>query len=229
MNNHTHRTIHSFVLRQGRLTKGQQYALEHFLPLYGINLSKNDEKKIELHQLFNRSAPITLEIGFGNGDSLAEMAKAAPERDFIGIEVHRPGVGRLLHLINEYQLSNLRVIHDDAVEVLKQRIPHHSLDRVQLFFPDPWHKKKHNKRRIVQNEFVALIHSLLKTGGIFHLATDWEAYAEHMRDVMEASENFNSLSDLPFSSRPDNRPLTKFENRGLKLGHGVWDLLYKAN
>lgn len=228
MNNYIHRSIRSFVLRQGRLTKGQQYALEHFWPLYGINFNKTDTKKIEFDSLFSRNAPITLEIGFGNGDSLAEMARAAPERDFIGIEVHRPGVGRLLHLINEYELSNLRVIHDDAVDVLKQYIPHHSLERVQLFFPDPWHKKKHNKRRIVQNEFVELIYSLLKKEGVFHLATDWEAYAKHMSHVMEASEHFNSLSNSPFSPRPDDRPLTKFENRGLKLGHGVWDLLYKS-
>ncbi len=227
MNTKTNRTIRSFVLRQGRLTKGQQYALKHLWPLYGINFKKTDSI-LDLQQLFNRNAPITLEIGFGNGDSLATMAKAAPERDFIGIEVHRPGVGRLLHLIEEYELNNLRIIHDDAVEVLKQHIPQHSLDSVQLFFPDPWHKKKHNKRRIVQNEFVKLIHSLLKKEGIFHLATDWEEYAKHMSNVMEASENFNSLSASPFSVRPDNRPLTKFENRGLKLGHGVWDLLYKA-
>ncbi len=219
------RTIRSFVLRQGRLTKGQKYALEYLWPIYGIDKS---EDLINFNQLFNRDAPITLEIGFGNGDSLADMAKAAPERDFIGIEVHRPGVGRLLHLIRKYELSNLRVINDDAVEVLKHRIPQHSLDRVQLFFPDPWHKKKHNKRRIVQTDFVKLIHSLLVKGGIFHLATDWESYAEHMADVMESSEGFESLADSPFSEKPDYRPLTKFENRGLKLGHGVWDLLYKS-
>lgn len=227
MNNSTHRTIRSFVLRQGRLTKAQQYALEYLWPLYGVSLDK-DDGKIDFHSLFKREAPITLEIGFGNGDSLAEMANAAPERDFIGIEVHRPGVGRLLHLIEEYELSNLRVIHDDAVEILKQHIPLHSIDRFQLFFPDPWHKKKHNKRRIVQNEFVQQVHSLLKPEGIFHLATDWKDYANQMSKVMESTENFNSISDSPFSERPDYRPLTKFENRGLKLGHGVWDLLYKA-
>jgi len=227
MNNNANRTIRSFVLRQGRLTKAQQYALEYLWPLYGVNLEKI-KGEIDFQFLFKRNAPITLEIGFGNGNSLAEMAKAAPERDFLGIEVHRPGVGRLLHLIQEYELSNLRVIHDDAVEVLKQSIPQHSIDRFQLFFPDPWHKKKHNKRRIVQHEFVQQVHSLLKTGGIFHLATDWKDYAQHMSKVMQASENFKSISDSPFSPRPDERPLTKFEKRGLKLGHGVWDLLYKA-
>ena len=219
------RTIRSFVLRQGRLTKGQEYALEFLWPIYGVDQA---DSIIDFQNLFNRDAPITLEIGFGNGDSLADMARAAPERDFIGIEVHRPGVGRLLHLIKEYELTNLRVINDDAVEILKQRIPKHSLDRVQLFFPDPWHKKKHNKRRIVQDDFVKLIHSLLQTNGVFHLATDWEAYAEHMAEVMESNPQFQSLAPSPFSERPDDRPLTKFENRGLKLGHGVWDLLYKA-
>lgn len=220
------RTIRSFVLRQGRLTKGQQHALKTVWPLYGIDQS---DALLDFQDLFGRDAPITLEIGFGNGDSLAEMAKAAPERDFIGIEVHRPGVGRLLHLVNEYKLTNVRVINDDAVEVLKNRIPKHSLDRIQLFFPDPWHKKKHNKRRIVQETFLQQVHPLLKSEGIFHLATDWEPYAEHMSDIMEASPNFQSISNTPFSERPEYRPLTKFENRGIKLGHGVWDLLYKAS
>ncbi len=219
------RPIRSFVLRQGRLTKGQQYALEHLWPLYGIEIA---DSELDFTKLFQREAPITLEIGFGNGESLATMAKAAPERNFLGIEVHRPGVGRLLHLIKEYELSNLRIINDDALEVLKQRIPKHSIDTVQLFFPDPWHKKKHNKRRIVQTEFVQLVHSLLTIGGLFHLATDWQEYAEHMSEVMEASEDFKSTSNSPFADRPDFRPLTKFENRGLKLGHGVWDLLYKS-
>lgn len=223
--NHQHRAIRSFVLRQGRLTKGQHYALENFWPLYGIEQA---ESKLNFSTLFQREAPITLEIGFGNGDSLATMAKASPERNFLGIEVHRPGVGRLLHLIDEYELSNLRIIHDDAINVLKQRIPKQTIDKVQLFFPDPWHKKKHNKRRIVQPEFVQLIHSLLVTDGIFHLATDWEDYAHHMRDVMQVTDNFQSTANTPFSTRPVSRPLTKFENRGLKLGHGVWDLLYKA-
>ena len=222
---HKNRPIRSFVLRQGRLTKGQQYALEYLWPLYGIEMTNSE---LDFIKLFQREAPITLEIGFGNGESLAAMAKAAPERNFLGIEVHRPGVGRLLHLIKEYELNNLRIIHDDAVEVLKQYIPKYSIDTVQLFFPDPWHKKKHNKRRIVQTEFVQLVHSLLTTGGIFHLATDWQEYAEHMSEVMEKSECFASISDSPFASRPDFRPLTKFENRGLKLGHDVWDLLYKS-
>ncbi|MCK5664982.1 MAG: tRNA (guanosine(46)-N7)-methyltransferase TrmB [Thiotrichaceae bacterium] len=217
------RTVRSFVLRQGRLTRGQEQAIELVWPVYGI---ERNESELELESLFKRSAPVTLEIGFGDGVSLAEMAKSAPERDFIGIEVHRPGVGRLLHLIDEQGLSNVRVMDDDAVEIIKNRIPEQSLDRVQLFFPDPWHKKRHNKRRIVQPEFVSLIASRLKVGGVFHLATDWEPYAEHMAEVMEASTEFTSLADSPYSLKPESRPTTKFERRGLKLGHGVWDLLY---
>lgn len=220
------RTVRSFVLRQGRLTRGQEQAIESVWPIYGIERGKS---ALELSGLFKRSAPVTLEIGFGDGVSLAEMAKLAPKKDFIGIEVHRPGVGRLLHLIDEQGLTNVRVMDDDAVEIIKNRIPEQSLDRVQLFFPDPWHKKRHNKRRIVQPEFVSLIASRLKTGGVFHLATDWEPYAEHMVEVMEASTEFKSMADSAYSLKPDSRPTTKFERRGLKLGHGVWDLLYKKS
>ena len=218
------RTVRSFVLRQGRLTKGQEQALETIWPLFGI---ERDGSELEFSHLFNRTAPVVLEIGFGDGVSLAAMAKAAPEEDFLGIEVHRPGVGRLLHLIGEHELKNVRVMDDDAVEIIKKRIPESSLDRVQLFFPDPWHKKRHNKRRIVQPEFVSLIASRLKSEGVFHLATDWEPYAEHMAEVMEASSEFVSMAATPYSEKPETRPTTKFEKRGLKLGHGVWDLLYK--
>ncbi len=218
------RTVRSFVLRQGRLTRGQEQAIENVWPVYGI---ERDESRLELEGLFKRSAPVILEIGFGDGVSLAEMAKSAPEKDFIGIEVHRPGVGRLLHLIDEQGLTNVRVMDDDAVEIIKNRIPKQSLERVQLFFPDPWHKKRHNKRRIVQPEFISLIASRLKAGGVFHLATDWEPYAEHMAEMMEASTEFVSLADSPYSPKPESRPITKFERRGLKLGHGVWDLLYE--
>lgn len=218
------RTVRSFVLRQGRLTKGQELALETVWPIYGI---ERDDKQLDLTTLFDRVSPVTLEIGFGDGVSLATMAENAPDKNFIGIEVHRPGVGRLLHLIEEKQLNNLRVMDDDAVQIIKKRIPERSLDCVQLFFPDPWHKKRHNKRRIVQPEFVLLVASRLKPNGVFHLATDWEPYAEHMAEVMEASKEFKSQSDTAFSIRPDSRPTTKFETRGLKLGHGVWDLLYE--
>ncbi|OQW98921.1 MAG: tRNA (guanosine(46)-N7)-methyltransferase TrmB [Thiothrix lacustris] len=220
-----HRAIKSFVLRQGRVTRAQEEALENLWPVFGI---ESTDTPLDLPSLFGRLAPITLEIGFGNGDSLAQMAAAAPERDFIGIEVHTPGVGHLLKLVGEQGLQNVRVMNSDAVEILQKRIPVGSLNRVQLFFPDPWHKKKHNKRRIVQAPFAALIASRLQTGGVFHMATDWENYADNMANVMETSPDFANLApEPPYSPRPETRPLTKFEHRGLKLGHGVWDLLYR--
>jgi tRNA (guanine-N7-)-methyltransferase len=219
------RTIKSFVLRQGRRTKAQEEALVKLWPTFGIEPA---DTPLDFASLFGRVAPVTLEIGFGNGDSLAQMAQAAPERDFLGIEVHTPGVGHLLHLIGTQGLQNLRLLNSDAVEILQKRIPAHSLDRVQLFFPDPWHKKKHHKRRLVQSPFVSLLASRLQTGGVFHMATDWENYAVHMAEIMQTSPDFVNLApEPPYSSRPDTRPLTKFENRGLKLGHGVWDLLYQ--
>ncbi len=218
------RPVRSFVLRQGRLTKGQEDALERLWPQFGI---ERGDSLLAIDSLFANNNPITLEIGFGDGVSLATMAANAPEQNFIGIEVHRPGVGRLLHLIEENNLTNLRVMDDDAVQIIKHRIPDGSLDRVQLFFPDPWHKKRHNKRRIVQDDFVALIASKLTAKGVFHLATDWEEYAEHMAEVMEASVDFKSQANQPYSEKPASRPTTKFETRGLKLGHGVWDLLYE--
>ena len=220
-----HRSIKSFVLRQGRLTKGQESAMQSLWPQFGIEAA---ETELDLPSLFGRVAPITLEIGFGNGESLLQMAQAAPERDFLGIEVHTPGVGHLLKLMGENGVTNIRVLNTDAVEILKQRIPAGSLNRVQLFFPDPWHKKKHHKRRIVQTEFVDLISSRLSQAGVLHMATDWQNYAEHMVDVMQTRQDFQNLAENPpYSARPDTRPLTKFENRGLRLGHGVWDLLYQ--
>ncbi len=218
------RPVRSFVLRQGRLTKGQDDALQNIWPVFGI---ERGDSQLDIANLFESESPVTLEIGFGDGVSLAAMAENAPDKNFIGIEVHKPGVGRLLHLIDEKKLTNVRVMDDDAVQIIKNRIPEASLDRVQLFFPDPWHKKRHNKRRIVQDDFVSLIASRLKSGGVFHLATDWEPYAEHMAEVMEASDDFKSMADTPYSPKPEERPTTKFETRGIKLGHGVWDLLYQ--
>lgn len=218
------RPVRSFVLRQGRLTKSQALALKNQWPLFGVN---GGEGELDFKSLFGNNSPVTLEIGFGNGVSLAAMAEHSPEKNFLGIEVHRPGVGRLLHLINEKELANVRVMDEDAVEIIKNRIPKKSLDCVQLFFPDPWHKKRHNKRRIVQTNFISLIASRLKSGGVFHLATDWEPYAEHMAELMLASDEFKSLSGSAYSQKPEERPTTKFENRGLKLGHGVWDLLFE--
>jgi tRNA (guanine-N7-)-methyltransferase len=219
-----HRAIKSFVLRQGRVTRAQEEALENLWPVFGITAA---DTPLDLPSLFGRIAPITLEIGFGNGDSLAQMAAAAPERDFIGIEVHTPGVGHLLKLVGEQGLQNVRVMNSDAVEILQKRIPVGSLNRVQLFFPDPWHKKKHNKRRIVQAPFAALIASRLQTGGVFHMATDWQPYAEQMAEVLGNHPDWRNLAENPpYSPRPESRPLTKFEQRGLRLGHGVWDLCY---
>ena len=219
------RRIRSFVKREGRLTVGQERALNDYFPQYGIEL-KNE--LLNLDELFGRTAPRILEIGFGNGRSLSEMASKNPEQDYIGIEVHRPGVGNLLLQVEELGLTNLRVICDDGVDVLKQMIADESLDAVYLFFADPWHKKRHHKRRIVQNEFVQLLRKKLKVGGAFHMATDWEHYAEHMMHVMNESEGFeNTAGKDNFLPRPEYRPLTKFEQRGQRLGHGVWDLIFE--
>ena len=219
------RRIRSFVKREGRLTPGQERALNELFPLYGLKLQ---ETPINFVDVFQRSAPTVLEIGFGNGTSLSEMAHNHPEQDYIGIEVHSPGVGNLLMQIEKLGLSNLRVINDDGVDVLNKMIADESLDAVQLFFADPWHKKRHHKRRIVQKEFVQLLRKKLKVGGVFHMATDWEHYAQHMMSVMNDSEGFeNTAGKDQFLPRPEHRPLTKFEQRGQRLGHGVWDLIFK--
>lgn len=179
-------------------------------------------------QVFGRQAPLTLEIGFGMGHSLLEMAQATPGHDFIGIEVHRPGVGSLLSGLLAEGVNNVRVYSCDALEVLKTCVPDSSLDRLLLFFPDPWHKSRHHKRRIVQPEFAQLVRSKLKVGGIFHLATDWEPYAEHMLEVLNVAPGFMNLSaDQTSVPRPLERPVTKFERRGERLGHGVWDLKFE--
>ena len=219
------RKIRSFVLREGRLTKGQQHALDTYWPDYGLQYQST---ALQLADVFGRSSAVVLEIGFGMGKSLVQMAKEAPEKDFIGIEVHRPGVGACLSDAVAQQVKNLRVFEHDAVEVLEDTIADNSLNTVQLFFPDPWHKKRHHKRRIVQPEFVQLLRRKLKPGGVFHMATDWENYAGHMLEVMQAAEGFSNLSaDNTYVERPEHRPLTKFEQRGQRLGHGVWDLMFK--
>lgn len=219
------RTIRSFVKREGRLTAGQQKALDTQWPDFGIDYN---EQQLDLTTLFARDAETVIEIGFGNGDSLWQMAMAQPDKNYIGIEVHRPGVGHLLHLVETSDCKNIRVSNHDAVEVIAQQIPDESINRFQLFFPDPWHKKKHHKRRIVKESFIQLIAAKLKAGGTFHLATDWEHYAEHMLREMNASPLFINLSeDDTFIPRPAERPLTKFEQRGHRLGHGVWDLMYQ--
>lgn len=218
------RRIRSFVRREGRLTKGQERALEQLWPVMGVEFSG---EQLSLAALFGREAPVVLEIGFGMGASLVQMAKAAPEKNFIGIEVHRPGVGACLAAAQEQGVTNLRLFCHDAVEVLEQMIPDQSIDTLQLFFPDPWHKARHHKRRIVQPAFVQMLRPKLKLGGLFHMATDWENYAEHMLEVMSVAEGFSNTSPSgDYVARPEERPLTKFEQRGHRLGHGVWDLVF---
>lgn len=219
------RAIRSFVRRQGRMTAMQEKSLEENWPRYGV---EPQGEMLDLDALFGRSAPRVLEIGFGMGDSIADMALKQPEQDYIGIEVHRPGVGRLMAHLDEQGSNNVRLFCHDAIDILKHRIPEGSLDRVLLFFPDPWQKSRHHKRRIVQPDFVQLIRSKLKPGGVFHLATDWENYALWMMEVMSSAEGFENLAGTGnYSERPDYRPLTKFEKRGHKLGHGIWDLLFQ--
>ncbi|MEQ5836594.1 tRNA (guanosine(46)-N7)-methyltransferase TrmB [Marinobacter sp. NFXS9] len=221
----TRRGIRSFVLRQGRMTEGQKKAYDRSWPKYGLT---RDDGMIDPRQVFGRQAVLNLEIGFGMGQSLATMAEAAPEQDFIGVEVHTAGVGALLKAIEDKGLENVRIYNIDANDVIDLCLPDSSLDRVMLFFPDPWHKKRHHKRRLVQPEFVQRIRHKLRVGGIFHLATDWENYSEHMMDVMSEAEGFaNTMPEGGFSPRPKERPQTKFEHRGLQRGHGVWDLLFR--
>ena len=224
-NDKAHRPIRSFVLRQGRMTGMQERALVDHWPHFGVEV---DSGMLDLTALFGRDARRILEIGFGMGDALAEMALAQPEQDYIGIEVHRPGVGRLMGRLVEQGNDNVRIFNHDAIEVLKRCIPDGSLDRVLLFFPDPWHKSRHHKRRIVQAEFIETIRSKLKPGGIFHMATDWEEYAHWMMEKMAAAPGYkNQAGPNSYSERPDYRVLTKFEKRGQRLGHGIWDLIFQ--
>lgn len=217
------RRIRSFVKREGRMTSAQQRALDELWPRYGVGVGR----KIDFHGLFQRDCPVVLEIGFGNGESLAIMAQQNPDRCYLGVEVHRPGVGSLLLNIERLRLSNLRLSMTDSVELLQTQIPDASLAAVQIFFPDPWPKARHHKRRLVQPDFVQLLHRKLQPGGTLHLATDWPDYAEQMLLVMEAADGFTNVAGpgkwLP---RPAWRPETKFERRGIKLGHPVHDLMY---
>ena len=218
------RAIRSYVLRAGRMTPGQQRAYERGWRRWGLEFA---DGALDIESAFGRPGPVTLEIGFGMGQSLVTMAEAAPQTNFIGIEVHKPGVGRLLYGMEERGLSNIRIYCHDAVEVLRECIPDASLDTVQIFFPDPWHKKRHHKRRLIQPAFVSQLTTKLKPGGIVHLATDWENYAEQMMEVLSAADGLsNAVAPGEYAPRPDDRPLTKFERRGERLGHGVWDLLF---
>lgn len=222
-----HRKIKSFVLRQGRLTKAQQHALDNYWQDYGVDYT---EEVIDFTRLFGNDNEVFIEIGFGNGESLLEQAKTQPEYNFLGIEVHGPGVGHLIHHAQAEGLHNIRVMRHDAVEVLNKQIADNSIRQLQLFFPDPWHKKRHHKRRIIKPAFIQLIRQKLKPGGTFHMATDWQNYAEQMLEQMDAAQGFsNTAGTGQYSATKGFRCETKFERRGLRLGHGVWDLIYSKN
>jgi tRNA (guanine-N7-)-methyltransferase len=221
------KSIRSFVIRGGRMTEAQEKAFNHSWPSYGLSLY---DGLIDPQTTFGRKAPLVIEVGFGMGDSLLEMACDEPDKDFIGIEVHPPGVGRLINEAHKRNLSNLKVYMADANDVLNDCIPSNCAERFQLYFPDPWHKKKHTKRRIVQDPFIAAVHGVLQIGGVFHLATDWQHYADYMMEKMSLTPEFENVAgEYLFSPRPDYRPVTKFEKRGNRLGHGVWDLLFSKS
>jgi tRNA (guanine-N7-)-methyltransferase len=219
---HPPRSIRSFVVRAGRLGPGQARALAELGPRFVLPYVAG---RTDFASKFGRAAPLVLEIGFGMGDATAAIAQSLPGTDFIGVEVHTPGVGALLKRIGEMGLSNLRLIQHDAADVLEQMIAPESLAGVHIFFPDPWHKKKHHKRRLIQSEFVRLLVSRLQPGGYLHCATDWQPYAEQILEVLSAEPGLRNTAS-GYATKPDHRPLTKFENRGLKLGHGVWDLVF---
>jgi tRNA (guanine-N7-)-methyltransferase len=217
------RHIRSYVLRAGRVSVAQQRAIDTLQPRYGIPYVA---RPLDLAQAFGRSAPVILEIGFGMGDSTAVIAQAHPENDYLALEVHTPGVGNLLKLIDSENLKNVRIIQHDAVEVLRDMIADGAFDGVHIFFPDPWHKARHNKRRLIQSPFIAKLVQKLKPGGYIHVATDWQDYAEQVLRVL-SEEPLLENTAVDYAPRPDYRPLTKFEQRGLRLGHGVWDLVFR--
>ncbi len=218
------RQIRSFVLRQGRFTPAQQRAFDQAWPRFGLDYAGRPR---DFDAVFGRTAPRVMEIGFGNGEALRFAARQDPSRDYLGLEVHAPGVGRLLNALAEDGSDHVRVYHHDAVEVLENEVADGSLDEVRIYFPDPWHKKRHNKRRLVQPGFAGLLVRKLASGGRLHLATDWQDYAEHMWDVLDATPGLENRAGARGSvPRPEWRPQTHFETRGQKLGHGVWDLLY---
>jgi tRNA (guanine-N7-)-methyltransferase len=218
------RPIRSYVLRQGRMTEGQQRAFSELWPRYGLEPPASE---LDLPRLFGNDHPVTLEIGFGNGESLAQMALQNPQRNYLGIEVHGPGVGHLMLRLAAQESRNVRILQVDAMELLRRHLPAGTLSEVLLFFPDPWPKQRHHKRRIVQPEFARLVQRALQPGGLLHMATDWEAYARQMMAVLTTTPGMLNLAGPgSYAPRPDSRPLTKFERRGQHLGHGVWDLLF---
>lgn len=219
------RRIRSFVRRAGRLTPAQSKALEDLLPRFGV---PETLESVSSQALFGDDRPLALEIGFGNGDALVWMAQQQADHGFVGLEVHRPGVGHVLRAIETAELDNVRVLETDAVEFLKHRIAPNSLAGLRIYFPDPWHKKRHNKRRLVQPKFLAMAVERLQMGGVIHMATDWEHYAEQMMEVCsQHPELVNVVAPGAYAERPDWRPVTRFEQRGRRLGHGVWDLLFR--
>lgn len=218
-----HPHIRSFVLRQGRVSHAQLRYYESAMPRWGIPYAR---ERLELNKVFGRDAPKILEIGFGMGESTAAIARAHPGNDYLAVEVHTPGVGSLLKQIEEQGLSNIRIVQHDAVEVLRDMLADNALDGVHIFFPDPWHKARHNKRRLIQAPFVAALAKKIRPGGYLHVATDWENYAEQVLSVLKAEPLLrNTATD--YAPRPDYRPLTKFEQRGIRLGHGVWDVVFR--
>jgi tRNA (guanine-N7-)-methyltransferase len=220
------RAIRSFVTRAGRITEAQERALQILWPKYGVEFDPTSVANFDA--LFARHAPRSVEIGFGNGDNLLKMAAAHSERDYLGIEVHRPGVGRLLLAVEQLGLTNVRVICHDAVEVLAQQIPQHSLDEVVILFPDPWPKKRHHKRRLIQPAFVELVAGRLHPGGVLRMATDWQPYAEEMLATAQSNPRLQNLAaDGSYIPRPAERSATRFEKRGERLGHEVWDLAFR--
>ena len=218
-----HRHIRSYVLRQGRVSNAQRRAHDTLLPRFGIEYTP---EPLDFDRAFGRSAPRVLEIGFGMGETTATVAAAHPEIDYLALEVHTPGVGSLLKELDERAIGNVRIVQHDAVEVLGHMIPDASLDGAHIFFPDPWPKKRHHKRRLIQPPLVSLLASKLKPGGYVHAATDWEEYAQQILEVFESEPLLENTAD-DFAPRPEYRPLTKFEQRGLKLGHGVWDVVFR--
>ena len=219
------RPIRSYVQRAGRMTTAQRRALEELWPRYQV---ADDVAPLDWALLFGSTAPVVIEIGFGNGASLLTMAAAQPEKNFIGVEVHRPGIGQLLMGLAQDNITNVKLVYGDALEFLQHRVMDDSVDALHLFFPDPWPKVRHHKRRLVQAEFAQLVRHKLRAGGYFHMATDWQPYAEHMIKTMTQAPGYvNTAGTQNYCPRPEYRPLTKFERRGQRLGHGVWDLVFK--
>ena len=218
-----HRAIRSFVLRQGRVSPAQQRSVENLMPRFGVPYQT---ALIDLEKIFHRNAEKFLEIGFGMGETTATIAAAHPEHDYLGIEVHTPGVGALLKIVSEKGINNIRIVQHDAVEVLQHMIADDTFSGVHIFFPDPWPKTRHHKRRLIQPKFIELITAKIKSGGYIHAATDWQEYVEQILSVLSNESKLQNTAES-YAPRPSYRPQTKFEARGIKLGHGVWDCVFK--